>query len=213
MDEILHRLRNPRMIVSRVNTNQQWFPMVEKWCEMDFIHSQYVSLPASNQRQAALPLRLAIVLATDGFVFRGASCMDSSSSFILQKAVAFWSPAKSLTFSGLMENPLVVGKKLGPNIQAKCPKEINSKSLSSNSEQKEGPNPPNFPTHRGDPATRQLRSISKNAPYMLPKKNTGKNLSAIKTAGWLSHESNFLFGGSPGKSRAWQGSNTLHLQA
>ena len=26
---------------SPVTTNQQWFPMVSKWCEMDFVHPQY----------------------------------------------------------------------------------------------------------------------------------------------------------------------------
>ena len=26
---------------SPVNTNEQWFPMVSKWCEMDFVHPQY----------------------------------------------------------------------------------------------------------------------------------------------------------------------------
>ena len=26
---------------SLVNDNQQWFPMVLKWCEMDFVHPQY----------------------------------------------------------------------------------------------------------------------------------------------------------------------------
>ena len=40
-------------------------------------------------------------------------------------SVAFSPAAKSLTFSGLMENPLVVKKK-SPNIQAKCTKEKDS---------------------------------------------------------------------------------------
>ena len=27
---------------SPANTNKEWFPMVSKWCEMDFVHPQYV---------------------------------------------------------------------------------------------------------------------------------------------------------------------------
>ena len=38
-------------------------------------------------------------------------------------SVAFCSPAKSLPFSGLMENPLV-GKSSSPNIQEKCTKDV-----------------------------------------------------------------------------------------
>ena len=53
MDKILHHLRNPRRMISPVNTNQQWCPMVSKWCEMDFVHPQYEN-PCPEVRQIQL---------------------------------------------------------------------------------------------------------------------------------------------------------------
>ena len=44
MDEILHHLRNPEILDSLVNTNQQRFPMVSKWCRISSIYSRGVSL-------------------------------------------------------------------------------------------------------------------------------------------------------------------------
>ena len=41
MDEILHHLKKP-WNDSPVNTNKQWFPIALKWCELDFVHPQYV---------------------------------------------------------------------------------------------------------------------------------------------------------------------------
>ena len=31
MDEFLHRLRHPGIMIAPVHTNEQWFPMVSKW--------------------------------------------------------------------------------------------------------------------------------------------------------------------------------------
>ena len=35
--------RNPFRDRSPQHTNKQWFPMVSKWCELDFVHPQYWS--------------------------------------------------------------------------------------------------------------------------------------------------------------------------
>ena len=53
VDEILHHQRHPGMMILSVNTNEQRFPMVSNWCEMDFVHRLpeqpiYISLSHSH---------------------------------------------------------------------------------------------------------------------------------------------------------------------
>ena len=54
MDEILHHLRNPGIMIPPENTNQQWFVMVSRWCRILSIRSMNKSdlLLASAARAA-----------------------------------------------------------------------------------------------------------------------------------------------------------------
>ena len=49
MDKVLHHLRIPGMMIPPANTNKPWFqPWFLRWCEMDVVHPQYVSLTAET---------------------------------------------------------------------------------------------------------------------------------------------------------------------
>ena len=49
LNEILHQPRGPRGMIPPLNTNEPWFPLVSKWCEMDLVHSMgHVTRPMAT---------------------------------------------------------------------------------------------------------------------------------------------------------------------
>ena len=51
MDEIHFAPKKPWNVDSPVNANQTWFLMVSIWCEMDFVHPQYLVYPDMRNNQ------------------------------------------------------------------------------------------------------------------------------------------------------------------
>ena len=57
---------------SPVHTNKQWFPIVSRWCEMDFVHPQLDRPEAQKRIRKAMcghpnARQVAVLVATDDF--------------------------------------------------------------------------------------------------------------------------------------------------